>query len=291
MDITPNRPTEKEIQSHFASIGIDPPSHLISPISDADKTKSYFASVGQEAPKYIQEVVKGESNFSSPVKVVPTAKQDTGNTAPLNSNINDEGRIVEQTVTVSELMAIVAELKQTFVTSEEARAIAAHELPEEFRSLSATRDNTTGNVLKLIASDVVGRPSQAQWGAVDAAGGTGGDTADWAFKYVSAVGAVATFNGGPVIKGTSLAYTITSPQAVTITATGQIVYVSYTFGGSASFGVANADNFPLSASGTFVKALQSFAYVKTGDGESLVETITPLLTYHRGVIQIDGCYS
>jgi hypothetical protein len=71
---------------------------------------------------------------------------------------------------------------------------------------------------------------------------------------------------------------------VTITQAGQIVYVVYTMaGGTISFGVADANNFPVSASGTYVKALQSF----TMDAA----TIVPLVTYHRGVIQIDGVYS
>ncbi len=112
---------------------------------------------------------------------------------------------------------------------------------------------------------------------------TGTGDADWVFKFVSSVNTVATFNGGPVVRGTNL-IGIMSSFTPTISATGDIVYVVYTMSsGALSYGVANAANFPVSGSGTYVKALQSFTL--TGS------TITPLLTYHRGVIQIDGCYS
>jgi hypothetical protein len=105
----------------------------------------------------------------------------------------------------------------------------------------------------------------------------------WCFSMKSISGFAATFYGGPVIKGTTLVGT--APETpVTITATGQIAYVVYTMSsGAISFGVANAENFPISASGTYIKALQSFTL--TGS------TIVPLLTYHRGVIQIDGVYA
>jgi hypothetical protein len=188
----------------------------------------------------------------------------------------------EAMIPVSELMDIVANLKQTFVTQDEARAIAREELPSAFKNLDsfpntgATKD--AGIVLKL-GVGAPGIPATAYWGRE----GGAAVVIDWSFGIKSISGADVTFHGGPVVKGTGAAL-ILAEQVCTITATGQTVYVVYTFASdAASFGIANAANFPRSGSGTFVKALQSFTLT---DGVAV-----PLWTHHRGVVQVDGCYS
>lgn len=72
----------------------------------------------------------------------------------------------EPTVTVAELMGIIAELSKSFVTREEARAIAKDELPQEFANLAVTKDNISGDVLRLNQSATAGQASQAYWGAI-----------------------------------------------------------------------------------------------------------------------------
>lgn len=306
MDIENKTPTEKEIKSHFESIGLAPPATPPKPPTEMEKTTAYFASLGQEVPRYIKEGVISEPTFSTPQKMTPVAKVDAGNIAPLNSSIDEGCRITEPTVTVQEFMAVIAELKQTFVTIEEARAVAIEELPEEFRSLSATRDNITGNVLKLIASDTVGQPSQAYWGSV-AAGATPAallDT-DWAFSIKSIYKQAVTFNAGTILQGTRASVPM-SEETFDITKHGQMVFINYTMGGGAGTWNLTADaTYPLSSSGTYVKVLQSFVLEEktaidpvTGlvevDPVTAVEllfpTAVPLLTYHRGVIQLDGIY-
>jgi len=179
-------------------------------------------------------------------------------------------------------------------------------VPPSLRGLDSDPTRKLGDKLKLVSGSPVGSdkavwdndpptiPSgtallpHLQWDSVAgkwaiALISSGGYDVNWSFSLMSISGFAATFSGGPVIRGTTLVGTL-SETPITISATGQIVYVIYTMAsGTLSFGVANADNFPLSASGTYVKALQSFTLNAT--------TIVPLLTYHRGVIQIDGCYS
>jgi hypothetical protein len=77
----------------------------------------------------------------------------------------------EPTVTVAELMGIIAELSKSFVTREEARAIVKEELPQEFANLAVTKDNISGDVLRLNQSATAGQASQAYWGAIGSGSG------------------------------------------------------------------------------------------------------------------------
>jgi len=197
------------------------------------------------------------------------------------------------------------ELKRSVPTKKQVTDWATECVPPSLRGLDSDPTRKLGDTLKMVSGYPVGSDKvmcineeaelpvgtallpHLQWNPVtskwEIALISGNYDINWAFGLESITGFVATFNGGPVIKGTSLIGTVSSTQ-VTITVTGQIVYVVYTMAsGAISFGVANAGNFPVSASGTYVKALQSFTLNAT--------TIVPLLTYHRGVIQVDGMYS
>ncbi|MFA5401288.1 MAG: hypothetical protein WC359_12645 [Dehalococcoidia bacterium] len=191
----------------------------------------------------------------------------------------------EPMVPLSEVLAVIADLKQMFITADEARAIVKEELPAEFRNLDSfpntSANKQAGCVLKL-GEGAPGIPATAYWGTEGGGTEPAVEYAD-AFTIKEITGFSAIFYGGPVIKGTVFIGEA-GEQTCTITETGQIVYVVYTLAtGGISFGIANAANFPVSASGTYVKALQSFTLT--------AETIVPLVTYHRGVIQIDGMYS
>ena len=79
----------------------------------------------------------------------------------------------EPMVPMSVVIDIIANLKQTFVTQEEARVIAKEELPPEFRNLASFPDTSAtplvGSVLKL-GIGTVGVPATAYW-AKGAGGG------------------------------------------------------------------------------------------------------------------------
>jgi hypothetical protein len=75
----------------------------------------------------------------------------------------------EPMIPLSVVMDIIANLKQTFITADEARAIAKEELPSEFRNLDsfpntgATKE--AGRVLKL-GIGAPGIPATAYWGRI-----------------------------------------------------------------------------------------------------------------------------
>lgn len=197
------------------------------------------------------------------------------------------------------------EFKRNIPTKKQITDWATECVPPSLRGLDSDPTRKLGDTLKMVSGYPVGSDKvmcvneeaelpvgtallpHLQWNAVtskwEIALISGTYDVSWCFSMKSISSFTATFYGGPVIKGTTLVGTV-AETPVTISATGQIVYMVYTMAsGEASFGVANADNFPASASGTYVKALQSFTKNAT--------TIIPLLTYHRGVVQIDGVYA
>jgi len=87
----------------------------------------------------------------------------------VNDNIlpdGNPGKDKEPMIPLSAVMDIIANLKQTFITTDEARAIAKEELPYEFRNLNsfpntgATKE--AGRVLKL-GIGAPGIPATANW--------------------------------------------------------------------------------------------------------------------------------
>lgn len=179
------------------------------------------------------------------------------------------------------------ELRNRIPTDKSISDIAKESIPACLRDLDSSDSGRQGNVLMLLPGGLDGQDT-TYFGTVKTAS-VAGDDADWVFKFKSSAGMVATFNGGPVVRGTIRVGTIAS-FSQTITATGDIVYMVYTFSaGTLGIGVASAANFPVSASGTYIKALQSFTVIPASG--VIPASIVPLLTYHRGVIQIDGCYS
>jgi hypothetical protein len=100
-----------------------------------------------------------------------------------------------------------------------------------------------------------------------------------AFSVTTIVNNNVTIYEGRVIQGTREPVTV--PTQTIAVSHGQIIGLTYTFGGGAVLGVFNS--FPLSASGTYVKALHKF--------DVIGGTASVAMTYHRGSIQIDGCYA
>jgi len=103
---------------------------------------------------------------------------------------------------------------------------------------------------------------------------------NYAFAIIGITGTSVELQAGKVCKGTNAAVDVPS-QSITV-ADGQTIYVVYTFAtGVAALGVSN--DFPIGASGTYIKALHLMT-VTAG-----VASLN--FTYHKGVVQIDGCYS
>ena len=180
-------------------------------------------------------------------------------------------------------------------TEEDIRRIVREEMPESLRDMRFTENDDVGDTLKRGIAEY-GQPARAHWSADISAAAT--DDV-WVFDLLSTTVGVstgtqfptATFSGGPVIKGTELIGTMAN-ETLTINTTGQIVYVCYTIStDTLSWGIANASNFPLAGSGTFVKPLKSFTLTSDTASGIVTKVISTLATYHKGVIQIDGFYS
>jgi hypothetical protein len=167
-----------------------------------------------------------------------------------------------------------------YIGENRAREIANETVPPSLRGLDSDSRRKSGDTLRL-ESSVNG--DVAAWRPGDSDGSeTTTASDDWDFGIKSSSGANVVFNGGTIIRGEDDACNV-SEASLTITETGQIVFVTYDFtSGIAGFSIANASNFPKSGSGNYVKALQSFTLT---DGVA-----TKLRAYHRGVIQMDGIY-
>ena len=183
----------------------------------------------------------------------------------------------------------IRDIGNIYATQDQAKQFAQDAVPSMLRSLSTSgsadptggANPSAGNVVMVQPGGKDGQDS-AYVGTIK--GGTATTIEEvWAFGVKSIVGAVATFYSGPTMKGTHTE-AIVPETSLTITAQGQIAFLSYSLiTGLASFGLANASNFPLSGSGTYVKPLQSFNFA---GGEA-----SKLFTYHKGAVQIDSAYA
>ena len=160
-----------------------------------------------------------------------------------------------------------------------AKQIAGDAVPPSLRGLDTDATRKAGDTLKL-ASNPAG--DSAYWGTVE--GGIITTIEEvWAFGVKSIAGAVVTMYEGHTMKGTQVAGSV-AEQELTVTEQGQIAYLTYSLlTGLSTWGIANADNFPLSGSNTYVKPMQSFNLV---DGVA-----SKLFTYHKGVVQVDSAYA
>jgi len=237
-----------------------------------------------------------------------SARRDAGRRPPDAGSEPNKTKPEDRPVTVGELQALISGMTKTIIggfsstkndlervvgsfnarylelvrrslTKEQVEVIARNAVPACLRNLDSSQRQ---GIVLMLAPGQAGGQDSAYFGTVKAEGAAVPDS-PWAFGVKEMSVATATFHGGPMMKATNEAIMV-AEQNCTITQQGQVVYGVYTLAtGVAGFGIANAANFPRSGSGTFVKPLQSFNLV---DG-----VITPLFTYHRGVIQIDGIYA